>query len=437
MTIVNPSILPGFLELLPEDQKKFDKLRAIIEENFKKYGFVNLDTALIEKEEILLSKGGGETSKQIYRIAKESTAQALRFDLTVSLARFVAMHAHELNFPFRRYQIGKVYRGERNQKGRYREFYQCDIDIIGNDKLSLLNDAEIPSVIYNIFKDMGFEELSFHINNRKLINGFLYSLGVADIESCLRTIDKLAKIGKENTCAELISQGLEGGQADKIFEFLQEASNETLIERAEALCCDNESFIQGLRELKDLYVNMQKFGVDKKNIKIDFSITRGLDYYTGSVFETFLNGYEAIGSVCSGGRYEDLASNFSKQKFPGIGLSIGLTRLYYQFSQAGILDELLGEGERQVLVLPFSEADMDYAIEIVNELRKNNITSQLYSEDGKMKKKFAYADKLNVAYSLIVGENERLDRSVAVKNMSTGLQENVKIDRLIDYILEG
>ncbi|MGF0040512.1 histidine--tRNA ligase [Peptoniphilaceae bacterium SGI.131] len=437
MTIVNPSILPGFLELLPEDQKKFDKLRAIIEENFKKYGFVNLDTALIEKEEILLSKGGGETSKQIYRIAKESTAQALRFDLTVSLARFVAMHAHELNFPFRRYQIGKVYRGERNQKGRYREFYQCDIDIIGNDKLSLLNDAEIPSVIYNIFKDMGFEELSFHINNRKLINGFLYSLGVADIESCLRTIDKLAKIGKENTCAELISQGLEGGQADKIFEFLQESSNETLIERAEALCCDNESFIQGLRELKDLYVNMQKFGVDKKNIKIDFSITRGLDYYTGSVFETFLNGYEAIGSVCSGGRYEDLASNFSKQKFPGIGLSIGLTRLYYQFSQAGILDELLGEGERQVLVLPFSEADMDYAIEIVNELRKNNITSQLYSEDGKMKKKFAYADKLNVAYSLIVGENERLDRSVAVKNMSTGLQENVKIDRLIDYILEG
>lgn len=437
MTIVNPSILPGFLELLPEDQKKFDKLRAIIEENFKKYGFVNLDTALIEKEEILLSKGGGETSKQIYRIAKESTAQALRFDLTVSLARFVAMHAHELNFPFRRYQIGKVYRGERNQKGRYREFYQCDIDIIGNDKLSLLNDAEIPSVIYNIFKDMGFEGLSFHINNRKLINGFLYSLGVADIESCLRTIDKLAKIGKENTCAELISQGLEGGQADKIFEFLQEASNETLIERAEALCCDNESFIQGLRELKDLYVNMQKFGVDKKNIKIDFSITRGLDYYTGSVFETFLNGYEAIGSVCSGGRYEDLASNFSKQKFPGIGLSIGLTRLYYQFSQAGILDELLGEGERQVLVLPFSEADMDYAIEIVNELRKNNITSQLYSEDGKMKKKFAYADKLNVAYSLIVGENERLDRSVAVKNMSTGLQENVKIDRLIDYILEG
>lgn len=437
MTIVNPSILPGFLELLPEDQKKFDKLRAIIEENFKKYGFVNLDTALIEKEEILLSKGGGETSKQIYRIAKESTAQALRFDLTVSLARFVAMHAHELNFPFRRYQIGKVYRGERNQKGRYREFYQCDIDIIGNDKLSLINDAEIPSVIYNIFKDMGFEELSFHINNRKLINGFLYSLGVADIESCLRTIDKLAKIGKENTCAELISQGLEGSQADKIFEFLQEASNEALIERAEALCCDNESFIQGLRELKDLYVNMQKFGVDKKNIKIDFSITRGLDYYTGSVFETFLNGYEAIGSVCSGGRYEDLASNFSKQKFPGIGLSIGLTRLYYQFSKAGILDELLGEKEKQVLVLPFSEADVDYAIEIVNELRKNNITSQLYGEDGKMKKKFAYADKLNVAYSLIVGENERLDRSVAVKNMSTGLQENVKIDRLIDYILEG
>lgn len=437
MTIVNPSILPGFLELLPEDQKKFDKLRAIIEENFKKYGFVNLDTALIEKEEILLSKGGGETSKQIYRIAKESTAQALRFDLTVSLARFVAMHAHELNFPFRRYQIGKVYRGERNQKGRYREFYQCDIDIIGNDKLSLINDAEIPSVIYNIFKDMGFEELSFHINNRKLINGFLYSLGVANIESCLRTIDKLAKIGKENTCAELISQGLEGSQVDKIFEFLQEASNEALIERAESLYCDNESFIQGLGELKDLYVNMQKFGVDKKNIKIDFSITRGLDYYTGSVFETFLNGYEAIGSVCSGGRYEDLASNFSKQKFPGIGLSIGLTRLYYQFSQAGILDELLGEKEKQVLVLPFSEADVDYAIEIVNELRKNNITSQLYGEDGKMKKKFAYADKLNVAYSLIVGENERLDRSVAVKNMSTGLQENVKIDRLIDYILEG
>lgn len=434
MSIVNPSILPGFIELLPEEQKLFDSMKNTIEKNFIKYGFVNLDTPVIEKQEILLSKGGGETSKQIYRIDKESTPQALRFDLTVSLARYVAMHAHELTFPFRRYQIGKVYRGERNQKGRFREFYQCDIDIIGNEKLSLMNDAEIPAVIYNIFNDIGFSEITFHINNRKLLNGFFESIGIENYEICLRAIDKILKIGKDNVANELLKEGIKEDQIEQIFNFIEPLSNVEILKRLEATRTESLIFREGIKELKDVYDFMQKFGIKEENIKIDLSITRGLDYYTGTVFETFLNGYESIGSVCSGGRYEDLASNFTKQKFPGIGLSIGLSRLFYQLNEAGLLGKQISDVKNNVVVIPMSDEEHDFAIEVVGELRKSNIPSLVYFEGGKMKKKFQYADKSNCKFVVIVGEEEKRERKVSVKNLETGNQETVKIEQLLDYI---
>lgn len=434
MSIVNPSILPGFIELLPEEQKLFDSMKNTIEKNFIKYGFVNLDTPVIEKQEILLSKGGGETSKQIYRIDKESMPQALRFDLTVSLARYVAMHAHELTFPFRRYQIGKVYRGERNQKGRFREFYQCDIDIIGNEKLSLMNDAEIPAIIYNIFNDIGFSEITFHINNRKLLNGFFESIGIENYEICLRAIDKILKIGKDNVANELLKEGIKEDQIEQIFNFIEPLSNVEILKRLEATRTESLIFREGIKELKDVYDFMQKFGIKEENIKIDLSITRGLDYYTGTVFETFLNGYESIGSVCSGGRYEDLASNFTKQKFPGIGLSIGLSRLFYQLNEAGLLGKQISDVKNNVVVIPMSDEEHDFAIEVVGELRKSNIPSLVYFEGGKMKKKFQYADKSNCKFVVIVGEEEKRERKVSVKNLETGNQETVKIEQLLDYI---
>lgn len=435
MSIVNPSILPGFMELLPQDQKVFDKMLDIIESNFKKYGFINIDTPIIEKEEILLSKGGGETSKQIYRIDKESTKQALRFDLTVSLARYIAMYSHNLNFPFRRYQIGKVYRGERNQKGRYREFYQCDIDIIGYEKLSLANDGEIPAVIYNIFKELGFSDITFRINNRKLMQGFLQSLQVEDFEQVLRTIDKLGKIGRKKTEDILIDEGLDLDKVDKIFEFIEDnKDNQASLDKLNKLDISNDAFILGRDELIQVYQYMQDFGIDKKNIKIDFTITRGLDYYTGTVYETFLNSYESIGSVCSGGRYDDLANNFTKQTFPGIGLSIGLTRLFYQLNEAGLLDKLKEDINKNILVLPMNQDQIPYAIEIVNLLRDNDFPAQVYLESGKVKKKFSYADSMGIQNVIIIGGDEVATGQVSVRDFESGKQVLISKDKLIDFL---
>lgn len=430
--IVQPSILPGFMELLPEDQKSFDRLKNIIEDNFIKYGFVNLDTPLIEKEEILLSKGGGETSKQIYRIDKESKPQALRFDLTVSLARYVAMNSHNLAFPFRRYQIGKVYRGERNQKGRYREFYQCDIDIVGQDKLSLYNDAEIPLVIYKIFSEIGFDELTFHINNRRLLNGYFDAIGVNDKEGVLRTIDKLQKIGIEKTVYELSDLGLDESQIDKIFYLISDEKVDP-IDKLNSIEVDYEEFLIGRKELLNVYQYMLDFGIPKDKIKIDFSITRGLDYYTGTVYETFLNGYESIGSVCSGGRYDDLANNFTKSHHPGIGVSIGLSRLYYQLKEAGLLEKTK-RGYVDVIALPMTFNDIIYCYSIVEELRKESIISQVYFEDAKLKKKFSYADKINAKYAIVVGEDERSRGMLSLRNLKTGQQDLIDKKEIINLI---
>lgn len=430
MQIVKPSTIAGVMELLPEDQLVFDNIKSTIEETFKKYQFLPLDTPLIEKNEILFAKGGGETEKQIYSIDSTSKDMSLRFDLTVPLARYVAEHFSDLNFPFKRYHIGKVYRGERNQKGRYKEFYQCDIDIIGNGSLSIYNDALLPKVIFEIFKKLEFNDIVFHINNRKLLNGYFKSLGIEDSTEILRTVDKLAKIGKEET-VKLLEKEVDLESAQKIVDFLtRDFTNKELLEDLR----NNESndlYNEGLKELESVYDYMLKFEIPDENIKIDLSITRGLDYYTSTVYETFLTGFESLGSVCSGGRYENLASNFSKQSLPGVGLSIGLTRLFYQLKQIGYVDKHKN-ALTEVLVIPMDEEFDFYAIELVNFLRKNGISVDIYLESGKFKKKLTYADKLNIKNVIIIGEEEFKENKLTLKNMEDGSQELLGFEEVLE-----
>ena len=432
MNIVKPQTIAGVMELLPEDQLAFDYIKNIIEETFLSYQFLPIDTPAIEKNDILFAKGGGETEKQIFGIDSSKKDMSLRFDLTVPLARYVSEHFSDLNFPFKRYQIAKVYRGERNQKGRYKEFYQCDIDIIGNNSLSIHNDALLPKVIYEIFQKLDFNGIKFHINNRKLLNGFFESLEISDKEEVLRTIDKKAKIGEENT-KELLVEICGEEKADKLMELINnKRENKELLTYLESLNL-NDNYKIGLDELKEVYDYMIKFGIDDDSIIIDLSITRGLDYYTSKVYETFLDGYESIGSVCSGGRYENLAGNFSKQNLPGVGLSIGLTRLFYQFQQLGLVEKYKAKFT-DCLVIPMDEKLNFYAIDIANKLKEQGLNVDIYLEDGKFKKKINYADKIGVKKVLIIGQEEYENKMVSVKNMEDGNQISVKIDEISAYI---
>lgn len=432
MNIVKPQTIAGVMELLPDDQLVFDYIKKIIEDTFLSYQFLPIDTPAIEKNDILFAKGGGETEKQIFGIDSSKKDISLRFDLTVPLARYVSEHFSDLNFPFKRYQIAKVYRGERNQKGRYKEFYQCDIDIIGNNSLSIHNDALLPKVIYDIFQKLDFDGIKFHINNRKLLNGFFESIEISDKEEVLRTIDKKAKIGDEKT-KELLTDLCGEEKALKLMELINnKRENKELLTYLESLDL-NENYKTGLKELREVYEYMIKFGIDDKSIMIDLSITRGLDYYTSTVYETFLDGYESIGSVCSGGRYENLAGNFSKQNLPGVGLSIGLTRLFYQFQELGLVDKYRKKFT-DCLVIPMDEKLNFYAIEIANNLKNQGYKVDIYLEDGKFKKKINYADKIGVKKVLIIGQEEFENKMVSVKNMEDGEQVSVKIDEISAYI---
>lgn len=432
MNIVKPQTIAGVMELLPEDQLAFDYIKNIIEETFLSYQFLPIDTPAIEKNDILFAKGGGETEKQIFGIDSSKKDMSLRFDLTVPLARYVSEHFSDLNFPFKRYQIAKVYRGERNQKGRYKEFYQCDIDIIGNNSLSIHNDALLPKVIYEIFQKLDFNGIKFHINNRKLLNGFFESLEISDKEEVLRTIDKKAKIGEENT-KELLVEICGEEKADKLMELINnKRENKELLTYLESLNL-NDNYKIGLNELKEVYDYMIKFGINDDSIIIDLSITRGLDYYTSTVYETFLDGYESIGSVCSGGRYENLAGNFSKQNLPGVGLSIGLTRLFYQFQQLGLAEKYKAKFT-DCLVIPMDEKLNFYAIDIANKLKEQGLKVDIYLEDGKFKKKINYADKIGVKKVLIIGQEEYENKMVSIKNMEDGKQVSVKVEEIREYL---
>lgn len=428
MNIIKPSTIAGVMELLPDEQAVFDRMKNTIEDTFKDFGFSAIDTPVIEKNEILFAKGGGETEKQIFEIASDSKDMSLRFDLTVPLARYVSEHLSDLNFPFKRYQIGKVYRGERNQKGRYKEFYQADIDIIGHNDLSIYNDALLARVIFEAFNRINFPNITFHINNRKLLNGFFKSLEIEDSTEVLRTIDKKDKIGIDKTKILLI-EIIGEKKADKTLEFINADNQNTEILDNLAGFADNDLFKEGLEELKTVYNYMIKFGIDDKNIKIDLSITRGLDYYTSTVYETFINGYESIGSVCSGGRYENLASNFTKQNLPGVGMSIGLTRLFYQFQELGLVEEEKSS-KIDYLILPMDKEYHFYAIDVLHKLKGQGKKADIFLEDGKFKKKINYADKVNAKYAVIIGEEEASKNEVSIKNMETGEQFNKNIEDL-------
>lgn len=430
---IKPSTIAGFMELLPEDQILFNDMMDTIKKNYELHGFVPINTPNIEWKEVLLAKGGGETAQQIYEIETEGTEMALRFDLTVPLAKYSTLYFSELTFPFRRYHIGKVYRGERNQRGRFREFYQCDVDIIGNGKLDIINDAEIPSVIYKTFKDLGFDSFTIKINNRKLLSGFFESLGINDSTYVLRSIDKLEKIGKDKVQKELMEQGLTEEDSLKVIDFINiKGTNQEIIEQLKELEVDSDLFKQGLNELEIVSNYIKEFGVSESNYEIDLTIARGLDYYTGTVYETILDDYKDVGSVCSGGRYDDLASNFTDLKMPGVGISIGLTRLFFQLREAGIIKPNT-KTLSKALIIPMKGC-MEAGVRTVNMIRSKNIPAQIYVENDKMGKKFGYADKLQIPYVVIIGESEVENNTYSLKNMITGDQEEVSFDELIEKI---
>ena len=438
MTKIEPRTLAGFMELLPNEQILFNQIKETIETTYKKYGFLPIDTPIIELSEVLLAKAGGETEKQIYRFQKGDNDLSLRFDLTVPLAKYVAKNYGNLSFPFRRYQIGKVYRGERAQKGRYREFYQCDIDIIGDGELDIINDAEIPSIIYDIFTNLGFEDFTIRINNRKILNGLFEEIGQKEqSEEILRIIDKIEKIGKEAVIEEFEKIGVNSEQINKIIEFIEiEGTTNEKLEKLEKLNIENETYKQGVKELKEVIKNIKIFGVPEKNFKVDLTIARGLDYYTGTVYETFLNEYREIGSVCSGGRYENLAEYYTNKKLPGVGVSIGLTRLFYKLNELNII-KATKRAVAEVLIIPMLE-DLTEPIKLATKLRKMGINTEIFLNNKKLKAKFKYADKLEIPYVVVIGEDEVKENKVTIKNMKTGEEEKIANDEVeIIKRLEG
>lgn len=431
---VTPRTLPGFMELQPTEQVLFNQMKDKIQKSYEKFGFLPLDTPVLELSEVLLAKAGGETEKQIYRFTKGDTDISMRFDLTVPLAKFVAQNYGEIQFPFRRYQIGKVYRGERPQKGRFREFYQADIDIIGDGELSLLNDAEIPSIIYTTFKELNFGDFTIHINNRKILNGFFESLNLTEISTdVLRVIDKIDKIGEENVRKELCELGITIDAIDKIMAFISIDGNDSeKIHKLESLEITNPTFADGLFELKEVVKNIKWFGVPEKNFMIDLTIARGLDYYTGTVYETFLNDYKQIGSVCSGGRYDNLAGYYTDKALPGVGISIGLTRLFYQLNELKVI-HTNKESISDVLVISMSE-DISACIPVATAFRKEGINTEIYMLNKKSKAKFKYADRLKIPFVAIIGEEEEKTGTVSLKNLTTGEQNTVTIEEAIKIL---
>ncbi len=432
--LTNP--LSGFMELLPAEQMVFNKLYDTIRQSYEMFGFIPIDTPVLERAEVLLTKAGGETEKQIYQFQKGDTNLAMRFDLTVPLARYVAEYYGKLNFPFRRYAMGKVYRGERSQAGRFREFYQCDIDIIGDGELDIRFDAEIPSIIYMIFRKLGFEKFTIRINNRKILNGFFANLGIADKAiPVMQTIDSLEKIGDAGVLDELQKLNLSSQAIDQIFKFIKiMGSCDDVISGLKNLSIQNSQFIDGVNELGKVAEIIKEFGVPATNFVLDLTIARGLGYYTGTVYETRLDDYPEIGSVCSGGRYDDLASHYTKQKLPGVGISIGLTRLFDQLYKKGVLKTGSCTPTR-VLILPMMD-DLAPSLALATQLRNSGIATEVSFIEGKMKKRLGYADKLGIPYAIFIGENEIAKGLYTLKDLKTGEQVELSTQELVKKLQE-
>ena len=437
MSKVEPKIMSGFMELTPENQIKFNYMYDTIKNTYESFGFLPIDTPILEYSEILLAKAGGETEKQIYSFKKGDTDISMRFDLTVPLSRYVSQHMNDITFPFKRYQIGKVYRGERPQKGRFREFYQCDIDVIGNGELSIAYDAELPCIIYNVFKKFGFGEFVIKINNRKILNGFFSSLGLSEkVTDILRIVDKIDKIGPEIVKEELIKIGISKEAADRILYFINvDGSNDEIINALKNLNIENEIFNKGVEEIEQVINYLRMFNIPENNFKIALSIARGLDYYTGTVYETNLVDYPELGSICSGGRYDNLTSYYSNQTMPGVGISIGLTRLFDQLMDNGLIEKIqINSSIAQVLIVDADNSNFEYVSNVGNILRQNNIRTDIYYGDKQLKNKMKYANKLAITYVLIIGETEKNNNQVTIKNMETGEQNLTTIEEAIKII---
>ena len=439
MAKMTPRTLSGFMELLPAPQQQMERIMEVLRKTYSLYGFTPLDTPVIESSEVLLAKAGGETEKQIYRFQKGDSDLSLRFDLTVPLAKYVALHYNELSFPFRRYQIGKVYRGERAQRGRFREFYQADIDIIGDGKLDITNEAEIPSIIYQTFSTLGLKRFQIRVNNRKILNGFYAMLGLTEKSAdVMRTVDKLDKIGPEKVKTILVEDfAVSEADADEILKFIAiKGSNEEVLTALEGYTGRNGMFDQGLSELKTVVGYLAAFGIPAENFAVDLTIARGLDYYTGTVYETTLLDHPEIGSVCSGGRYDNLAEFYTDKQLPGVGISIGLTRLFYVLGEQGMLNGDLPTAPADVLILPMTE-DLSAAVTLATRLRDAGIRTQLYTEQKKFKAKMNYADKTGVPYVMFLGEDEIAKGVIACKDMTSGEQTTLDFAGTLARVQEG
>ena len=439
MAKMTPRTLSGFMELLPQPQQQMERMMDILRRTYSLYGFTPLDTPVIEASEVLLAKGGGETEKQIYRFQKGDADLALRFDLTVPLAKYVALHYNDLSFPFRRYQIGKVYRGERAQRGRFREFYQADIDIIGDGKLDITNEAEIPAIIYQTFTSLGLKRFQIRVNNRKILNGFYAMLGLTEQSGdIMRTVDKLDKIGAEKVRTLLVDEcGVSAESADEILKFIAIAGgNEQVLAALEFYRGRNEVFDEGLDQLNTVVKYLSAFGVPAENFAVDLTIARGLDYYTGTVYETTLLDHPEIGSVCSGGRYDNLAEYYTDRQLPGVGISIGLTRLFYVLGEQGLLNPDLPTAPADVLILPMT-AELSPAVTLATRLRAAGVRTQLYTEQKKFKAKMSYADKLGVPYVVFLGDDEIAGNVVACKDMTSGEQTTLPFAETLALIQTG
>jgi histidyl-tRNA synthetase len=433
MALTPARTMPGVLELLPLDQIAFQRMLDTIRRNYERFGFLPIETPVIEHSDVLLTKSGGETERQVYFVqstgALGAAAEkggvpelALRFDLTVPLARYVAEHEHDLSFPFRRYQIQRVYRGERAQRGRFREFYQCDIDVIGKDSLSVRYDAEIPAVIYSVFRELNIGAFTIQLNNRKLMRGYFENLGVSDAEQqmlVLREVDKLDKRGADYVRETLTGEafGLSADVADKILAFVQVRSTtvDDAFAQLDALGSGSETFEQGRAELKEVLAMIRDFDVPETHFALNLSIARGLDYYTGTVYETTLNDYPGIGSICSGGRYENLAGQYTKSHLPGVGISIGLTRLYWQLRDAGLIST--AQSTVDVLVTQMDAAQLPAYLTLATELRNAGIATEVVLEGSKLGKQFKYADRAGIRFVIVLGEDEIAKGVVTVKDL--------------------
>lgn len=437
MSLVKPRIPSGFPEYLPAEQIEFNRLVNIVRRVYEEYGFSPIDTPDLELSEVLLTKSGGETEQQIYRFIKGSNDLTMRFDLTVPLARYVAQHESELIFPFRRYHIGKVHRGERAQAGRFREFYQCDIDVIGSNSVAV--DAEMPIVINKIFEQFDIGEFTVHINNRKILNGFFESLGLSNIsKDVLRIVDKIDKISANSFTEELEQLGLSADQITRLREFINiNGSKDVILNKLEkiSLDCKSDQFKQGVKEIGLVVKTIRDFGLSDSRFMIDLRIARGLDYYTGTVYETTLNNHPEIGSICSGGRYDNLASHYTKKYLPGVGVSIGLSRLFYKLCEIGAI-ELTRFSSAEVVVMPIGSGQITASVKIAERLRSTGINTMLYTEENNMRKKLKYADKMGIEWIVLIGEDELLTEEVMLKNMLTGESIRIKSVELDSFLLD-